>query len=127
MAGRRQAGLPAGSVVNIVDLSAETPWRGFALHGASKAGLAALTRAAAMELGPNVRVNAVAPGAILPPPGTAADSPEWLERGRALPVGQTGDPADVARAVVFLAQNPFVTGTVLHVDGGERLLSAFKH
>ncbi len=127
MLGRRADGLPAGSIVNLADLSAEIPWRHFALHGASKAGLIALTRSAARELGPDVRVNAVVPGAILPPPGVLADDRAWRNKGLALPLGQVGDPLDVGRAVVFLATNVFVTGAVLHVDGGEHLLGPLDH
>lgn len=127
MAGRRAAGLTSGAVVNIADLSAEAAWRGFALHGASKAGLVALTRTAARELGPDVRVNAVVPGAILPPPGMGTEDVAWTNKGLALPVGQVGDPLDVGRAVVFLATSPFITGAVLHVDGGEHLLGPLDH
>lgn len=112
-----------GAVVNIADLSGVVPWRGFAHHSTSKAGLIHLTLAAAKELGPRIRVNAVVPGPILPPPGEDPESEEWLRRGDRLPLRRTGDPADVGTAVVFLAANDFVTGETLIVDGGEHLLA----
>jgi pteridine reductase len=112
-----------GAVVNIADLSGLVPWRGFAHHSVSKAGLIHLTKAAAKELGPRIRVNAVLPGPILPPPGESPDSEEWRRRGDRLPLGRTGDPADIGSAVVFLAASDYITGEALAVDGGEHLLS----
>ncbi len=111
-----------GAVVNIVDLSALAPWPSHPHHGVSKAALLHLTRTAALALAPEVRVNAVAPGAILPPPGMSEESEEWRRRGERVPLGRTGDPADVGRAVVYLAENDFVTGALLPVDGGEHLI-----
>lgn len=116
-----------GAIVNIADLSGEYAWPGYAAHGISKAGLIHLTRIAARELGPSVRVNAVVPGAILPPPGMSQDDPEWLAKGSTLPVGSVGDPTHVAATVVFVASNPFISGEVVHVDGGEQLLGPHDH
>lgn len=113
-----------GCVVNIVDLSAEQAWLGYAHHGAAKAGLAQLTRLAAHELGPEIRVNAIAPGAILPWPGRAADDPAWKRRGDHIPARRVGSPEDIARAVAFLVESEFITGAILPVDGGERLVVA---
>jgi pteridine reductase len=112
-----------GVVVNIADLSGVVPWRGFAHHSVSKAGLLHLTRAAAKELGPGIRVNAVVPGPILPPPGEDPDGDAWKRRGDRLPLRRTGRPADVGAAVVFLASNDYVTGEAIAVDGGEHLLT----
>lgn len=112
-----------GAVVNIADLSGVVPWRGFAHHSTSKAGLIHLTLAAAKELGPHIRVNAVLPGPILPPPGEDPDSDAWRRRGDRLPLRRTGDPADVGAAVAFLASSDYVTGETLFVDGGEHLLT----
>lgn len=113
-----------GAIVNIVDLSAEQAWLGYAHHGAAKAGLAQLSRIAAHELGPAIRVNAIAPGAILPWPGHEASDPAWRRRGDHIPARRVGSPEDIARAVVFLAESEFITGAVLPVDGGERLVVA---
>ena len=117
-------GGPPGLILNIVDLSAVLAWPGYIPHGVSKAGLLHLTRIMARELGPEVRVNAVLPGAVLPPPGMTTDSTEWRRMGERLPVGRTGEPAQVGLTVVFLAENDFITGEVIYVDGGEHLLGA---
>ena len=124
--GAEERGAP-GSAVNIADLSGQFPWRGYIQHGVSKAGLLHLTRIAARELGPKVRVNAVIPGPVLPPPGVDPESDDWQRRGDDIPAGRTGDPQHVARAVRFLCENQFVTGATLHVDGGEHLLGPAGH
>src|SRR3989442_10953369 len=108
----------AGAIVNIVDIHAERPLKGYPLYSIAKAGLAALTRSLALELAPQVRVNGVAPGAIAWPDDGQF---EQAERARILattPLGRIGSPEDVAEAVHFLACAPFVTGQILAVDGG---------
>lgn len=110
-----------GAVVNLVDLSAVQPWTGYPAHAVSKAALAHLTRIQARALAPDVRVNGVAPGAVLPPQDFPAERLEAL-RART-PLGTLGTPEDVVRAVLYLASAPFVTGEILTVDGG-RLLGA---
>jgi pteridine reductase len=112
----REAG---GSVVNIVDLSAWQPWLGYPHHSVSKAGLLQLTRIQARALAPEVRVNAIAPGAVLLPEGTSAEEREVLVRRAALK--RIGSPEDVADAVLYLADAGFVTGEVIRVDGGRTL------
>jgi len=108
-----------GAVVNILDLSAFQPWSEHPTHAVSKAALAHLTRVQARALAPDVRVNAVAPGAVLPPEDYP---PERLETLRSrTPLGTLGTPDDVVRAVVFLAGATFVTGQILAVDGGRLL------
>jgi pteridine reductase len=91
-------------------------WKGYAHYAASKAGLAALTRLLALEWAPEVRVNGVAPGAVLPQEG--ADPGRLANR---IPLGRIGGAGDVARAVLFLAKEPFITGEILTVDGGRSL------
>jgi pteridine reductase len=113
-------------IVNIADLSGIYPWRGYALHGLSKAGIIHLTKISAYELGPDVRVNAIAPGAILPPPNVDPDGEFWRNMGQQLPLKRTGHPDQVAQTVVFLAQNDFITGAVIPVDGGEHLIGTLK-
>lgn len=120
----RRPGGEAGLIVNLIDLASTLAWRGYAHHAVSKAGLRHLTAVAARELAPEVRVNAVMPGAVLPPPGLEAASDGWREMGERLPVGRTGSPEQVGHAVVFLAENDFITGIVVPVDGGEHLLGA---
>ncbi len=105
-----------GSVVNIVDLSAFQPWTEFPAHAVSKAALTHLTRVQARALAPEVRVNAVAPGAVLPPD----DWPEerWQALADIAPLKRVGSPEDVAQAVLYFAHADFVTGQILAVDGG---------
>jgi len=108
-----------GAIVNIVDLSAYVPFRNYMPHSAAKAGLVNLTYALAAELAPVVRVNAIAPGPVLPPPDYTPA--QIAATGRRTLLGRWGTAEDVAQAVVFLAQAPYITGVVLPVDGGERL------
>lgn len=111
---------PAGGViVNICDQGADAPWPERPHHGISKAALWMLTQVSALSLGPTVRVNAVVPGPVMKTP-TMSDA-LWARFGEYLPVGRTGDGDDVGRAVVFLAENDFITGAKLHVNGGEHL------
>jgi len=107
-----------GTIVSIADIHADRPLKGYAVYSIAKAGLAAMTRALAIELGPAVRVNAVAPGAIAWPEDGQFPPPE---RGRIVattPLARLGKPEEIAQAVHFLATAPFVTGQILAVDGG---------
>lgn len=108
-----------GQVVNLVDLSAFQPWVEYPHHSVSKAALLQLTRIMARALAPRVRVNAIAPGAVLLPD----DYDEAKrERSRAKAVlGKLGTPDDVVRTVLFLERSPFITGEVIVVDGGRLL------
>lgn len=109
----------ATAIVNLVDLAATQPWRGYAAYGVAKAGLLHLTRIAAKELLGQVRVNAVAPGLVLLPDDV---TPAERERLLAKIAGQKpGTPLDVARAVRYLLSEPFLTGVCLPVDGGQGL------
>ena len=108
----------AGSIVNIVDLSAWHPWPGRGAHSVAKAALLALTRQLAVELAPSVTVNAVAPGPTIPAESFDDEQVDRLARRNLL--GRWGDPAEVAAAVRFLAESSFVTGDCITVDGGER-------
>lgn len=108
-----------GSVVNLLDLSALQPWTEYPHHAVSKAGLLHLTKILARVLAPEVRVNAIAPGTVLPPDDHDAES-RRRERART-PVGRLGTPDDVLRTVLFLAGSPFITGEVVVVDGGRSL------
>jgi pteridine reductase len=108
-----------GSVVNLIDLSALQPWAEYAHHAVSKAGLLHLTRIMARAMAPQVRVNAIAPGTVLPPE-------DWdearLARVRDAALLQTiGSPDDVVHTLLFLTRSPFITGEVVVVDGGRML------
>jgi pteridine reductase len=111
----------AGSIVNIIDIHAERPLRGYPVYSVAKAGLAALTRALAVELAPRVRVNGVAPGAIAWPEDDQFESAERQRTVATTPLGRIGTPEDIAQAVHFLACAPFVTGQVIAVDGGRSI------
>ena len=108
-----------GAVVNITDIHAERPLAGFSLYCAAKAGLLGLTRALAIELAPEVRVNAVAPGPILWPDDDAFDNAQREQIVAHTLLQRTGSPHDIAQAVRFLLDDAaYVTGQVLNVDGG---------
>jgi len=108
-----------GAVVNITDIHAERPLAGFPLYCAAKAGLLGLTRALAIELAPEVRVNAVAPGPILWPEDTSFDSTARDHIIDHTLLKRSGSPQDIARTVRFLLNDaPYVTGQVINVDGG---------
>jgi pteridine reductase len=112
-----------GAIVNIVDIHAERPLPDYIVYSVAKAGLAGLTRSLALELAPDVRVNGVAPGAILWPEGGQHFSPSERTRiTEQTPLERIGTPEDVAGAVKYLLFDaPFVTGEILSVDGGRRL------
>jgi NAD(P)-dependent dehydrogenase (short-subunit alcohol dehydrogenase family) len=107
-----------GAIVNIVDLSAWEPWPNFAAHVVSKAALLAFTKQMALELAPTVRVNAVAPGPVMPPPDY--DETRAAAAANRTLLGRWGSPEDVALAVRYLIEADYVTADVITVDGGER-------
>lgn len=121
-----QAAIPAlrearGGIVNLVDIYAERPLAQHTVYCMAKAALAAMTRSLALELAPEVRVNGVAPGAVLwPSDGKPyADQQAMLAR---TPLQRAGTPDDVAGAVLWLLRDaPYVTGQIIRVDGGRSL------
>jgi len=112
-------GEPGGAIVNIADLAAFERWSGYPAHVISKAGIVAMTELLAKALAPRVRVNAVAPGAVLLPEDWDGAAAGHLAAGT--PLGRLGSPTDVVNAVVFLLEQDFVTGETLVVDGGRRI------
>ena len=104
--------------INIADWRAERHPNGNLAYTVSKSGLLALTRIAAQDLAPRVRVNAIAPGPMLPPPGKDYSAIEPVVRR--LPLQRQGSPEDIAGAVRFLVESDFITGEMLHVDGGQQ-------
>lgn len=108
-----------GAIINIVDINAERPLAGFSTYCAAKAGLFCLTRALAVEMGPQVRVNGVSPGAIEWPSDPLFDDSLKERMIGATPLKRIGEPTDIARTVLFLlADAPYITGQILAVDGG---------
>ena len=109
----------AASVVNILDSRIADGDPGHAGYHLAKRSLHTITRDLALECAPLLRINAVAPGVILPPANKAGD---WLERMASTnPLKTHGSTDDVARAVIFLLSSPFITGQVIFVDGGRHL------
>ena len=107
-----------GSIVNFADTGGLLGWPGYISHSVSKAGMVMLTKCLAKALAPDVRVNAIAPGTIT----MAGDPPEWeAEFVKLSPLRKTGQPSDVADAVIYLATAEFMTGHTLVVDGGRTL------
>ena len=112
-------GCAHGQVINILDTRVSRSDPNHAAYTLSKKALLDLTKMAARELGPAIRVNGVSPGMILPPPGGVVDDLE--RRSAALPLKRIGNTANLVAAVRFLLDNPFVTGECIYVDGGEHL------
>ena len=116
----RRAG--GGRIVNVSDwlpVSGRPRYPDYTPYYASKAALTALTESLALELAPDILVNAVAPGPILPPPGLTAEEDAAVRK--ATPLGRWGGPEEIAKAVLFLVETDFVTGESIRVDGGRHL------
>jgi len=121
-----QAALPhlkatKGVIINIVDIHAIRPLKDHTLYGAAKAGLAFVTRALARDLAPDIRVNGVAPGAILWPEGGVSDQMRDIVL-KQIPLKRVGEPADIAACVLYLVRDArYVTGQIIAVDGGRSI------
>ncbi len=110
-----------GSVVNLLDVHAVKPMHGHAVYCMAKAGLQMMTLAMAKDLGPQIRVNGVAPGAILWPENDCSSEDQQKILKKTV-MGRAGNPEDIASAVAYLGLDaPYVTGQVLAVDGGRSL------
>ena len=111
-----------GCIINITDIYAERPLDDHPIYNATKAGLVAMTRSLARDLGPDVRVNGVAPGAILWPEAGMDELSKQRLISR-IPLRQAGDPRDIARTILFLvADAPYITGQIINVDGGRTVV-----
>jgi pteridine reductase len=111
-----------GCIVNMADIYGERPLKDYSIYSVAKAGLIMLTKTLARELGPEIRVNAVAPGAILWP----EDGIDEMNKQRMIsrtPLKRIGQPDDIAETVLFLVSDAdFITGQVIAVDGGRRVV-----
>lgn len=105
-----------GVIVNMADLAAFETWPAYVPHGISKAAIVQMTRALARTLAPRIRVNAIAPGVVLLPEGW--DEGAATRLASTTPLRRNGTPDDVVRALHYLLDADFVTGEIMHVDGG---------
>jgi pteridine reductase len=105
-----------GKIINLADLAAFEVWPAYLPLNVSKAGVVMLTQGLARVLAPEVTVNAVAPGAVLPPDDWPAEAREHL--AETTPLRRLGTPADVVRAILFLLDSDYITGIIVPVDGG---------
>jgi pteridine reductase len=108
-----------GAIINIADLAGLESWPGYIPHGISKAGVIHMTTSLARVLAPDIRVNAIAPGAVLLPENWGPEDAAHLER--TTPLHRLGSPADVAQAMLYLLEADYVTGETLVVDGGRHI------
>jgi NAD(P)-dependent dehydrogenase (short-subunit alcohol dehydrogenase family) len=107
-------------IVNIADWRGLRPDTSYLAYSLAKAGVLAMTQGLALALAPNIQVNAIAPGAILPPPGRDAAYLDGLAAD--IPLQRVGSPAEIARTLLFLLESDFVTGETLFVTGGQHLV-----
>ncbi|QBG46500.1 SDR family oxidoreductase [Verrucomicrobia bacterium S94] len=114
----QQAG--SGAVINLLDRRIRANDSSALPYSLSKKGLEELTRLAALELAPGIRVNGVAPGPILPPPGDSGE--HFAERAGRIPLEIFPTPGNIAEAAIFLLKADYCTGQVIFVDGGQHLL-----
>jgi pteridine reductase len=121
-----QAAMPhlqasGGVIINIVDIHARRPLKNHPVYGPAKAALEMLTRSLAKDLAPAIRVNGVSPGAILwPEDGMTPEAEQSILKQ--VPLKRTGEPLDIARAVMFLIDDaPYITGQIIAVDGGRSI------
>tara|TARA_B100000900_G_scaffold398318_1_gene399576 strand:+ start:2678 stop:3406 length:729 start_codon:yes stop_codon:yes gene_type:complete len=110
-----------GSIINITDINIDKGMPNFSIYSAAKGGLQAITKVLAKELAPRVKVNAVAPGAILEPPGKSWTEEELNNILSKIPLNRIGTEGDIANAVKFLVDSRYITGQTIKVDGGRSL------
>lgn len=112
-----------GVIINMVDIHAEKPLAQHSIYCMAKAALLMMTKSLARDLAPTIRVNGIAPGAILWPPEQSvtlqeADKAAILAQ---IPLKQLGTPDDIANTLLFLVRSPYITGQIIAVDGGRSL------
>ncbi|MDE2858903.1 MAG: SDR family oxidoreductase [Chloroflexota bacterium] len=113
--------VPGGTIINICDAGVDGPWSQYPHHGISKSGLWMLTQVSALSLAPTIRVNAVVPGPVLKTDRRDLTDAAWAEVAEHIPLKRTGSAGDVARAVLYLCQEDYISGALLHLTGGEHL------
>lgn len=108
-----------GLIINVSDIGAGKNWVGYPVYTISKAGLEVLTRIMAKALAPKIRVNAIAPGLVLPPSDMSSDS--WKKLIHKVPMERSAKPEEITSMVEYLIQNQYITGQVIDIDGGYSL------
>ena len=116
----------SGSIINITDIHGKKPLNGYCVYSMTKAGLISMTHSLAKELAPEIRVNAVSPGAIMWPEADAFDSEEVQAATQKkvlskIPLARMGHAKNIAQTVLFILENDYLTGQVISVDGGRSL------
>ena len=110
-----------GFIINITDINVDKALTNHSIYLAAKSGLQTLTKSLAKELAPNVRVNAIAPGAILEPPNTEWTTEQKNNIIQAVPMKKMGTEKDIVDAAIYLSEAEYVTGQILNIDGGKSL------
>lgn len=109
-------GANKGCVINLLDIHGQRPLKDYGLYSIAKAGLDMATRSLALEMAPDVRVNGIAPGAIIWPQGSSDQNQQTVTAH--IPLGRCGQSGDIAQLAVFLAQANYISGQIIAVDGG---------
>ena len=110
-----------GSIINITDTNLSKGVPNYSIYSAAKAGLEAITKGLARELAPEIKVNAIAPGAMLEPPDVTWTEDQKDKVIESIPLNRMGSEQDIAEAVKFLAHSEYITGQIIKVDGGRSL------
>jgi pteridine reductase len=110
-----------GSIINITDTNLTKGVANYSIYSAAKAGLEAITKGLARELAPEIKVNAIAPGAILEPPGVSWSEEQKNKVIENIPLKRMGSEKDISNAVKFLSYSKYITGQIIKVDGGRSL------
>ena len=118
---KKQLQASKGSIINITDTNLSKGVPNFSIYSAAKAGLEAITKGLARELAPDIKVNAIAPGAMLEPPDVTWTEEQKNKVIENIPLNRMGSEKDLADAVSFLARSEYITGQIIKVDGGRSL------
>ena len=118
---KKQLQASKGSIINITDTNLSKGVPNFSIYSAAKAGLEAITKGLARELAPDIKVNAIAPGAMLEPPDVTWTEEQKNKVIENIPLNRMGSEKDIADAVSFLVRSEYITGQIIKVDGGRSL------
>jgi NAD(P)-dependent dehydrogenase (short-subunit alcohol dehydrogenase family) len=114
-------------IINIGDLSGVFAWRNFVQHGVSKSGIIHMTKILARELAPQIRVNCIIPGLIIPPNNLDEQDSRWIKMVETIPLAKHGGVEAINQTIDYILQTPFLTGSSITIDGGEALIGPANH